>query len=115
MIWTKRPALPDGVESPNYYARHVACPYCGARSADSCEVTTLGIVSGPDFNRAQCTCGWSGTVHQLVGLSIHQTIRNTLITDLIAEGWRHACYANAPDKSIFDGVLAKNCPGCKGS
>lgn len=41
------------------------CPKC--HSSDKLESTCLGILSGPDSNRAKCgSCGWHGVAAELV-------------------------------------------------
>jgi len=54
-----------------YYYKHMACPKCGNVHL---ETTYMGIVlnyndmnSYKDTNRAKCSCGWNGIVHDLKG------------------------------------------------
>ena len=50
-----------------YYATHCRCPSCGGSSILT---TCVGyafndIETAKDDNRADCSCGWSGIVHDL--------------------------------------------------
>lgn len=54
----------------NYYDGHRACPACGI--VDGMETTCVGMIDYPetdpryrDRNRATCSCGWVGIVHDL--------------------------------------------------
>jgi hypothetical protein len=53
-------------ERISYYLMHSLCPNCGK---DDVERTCVGyIFYGTEFkdeNRAMCSCGWRGIVHEL--------------------------------------------------
>jgi hypothetical protein len=49
-----------------YYSAHAACPECGGLDL---AVTCMGFSAPPDRNRARCSCGWSGLVHDLTPMA----------------------------------------------